>query len=86
MQSSADIVYVFVARQPSKAIGNEYPELELNDVVHVSAEFVHHQNVNLDNPDGWIYGGNLRTGQEGYFLGIIRQFYIPAREGQSRPV
>ncbi|XP_066986926.1 phosphatidylinositol 3-kinase regulatory subunit alpha isoform X4 [Macrobrachium rosenbergii] len=69
MQSSADIMYVYVARQAFKATGNDYPVLEVNDVIHVTSEFIHRKNVNIENPDGWIYGANLRTGQEGYFRG-----------------
>ncbi|XP_068231846.1 uncharacterized protein [Palaemon carinicauda] len=69
MQSSADIMYVYVARQACKPTGSDYPALEVNDVVHVTSEFIHRQNVNVENPDGWIYGANLRTGQEGYFRG-----------------
>lgn len=69
MQAPKDMVYVYVARQSYRGSGNNDPSMEVNDVIHVSTDYLHRQNIIPDNPDGWLRGTNLRTGQEGYFPG-----------------
>lgn len=81
MQAASDIVYVYVARQSYRGTGNEDPCMEVNDVIHVTSEFLQRQNVIPDNPDGWICGVNIRTGQEGFFPG---EFLIVALQYQPR--
>ncbi|XP_053627867.2 serine/threonine-protein kinase Wnk [Cherax quadricarinatus] len=71
MQASSESVYVYMARQSYRGSGNNDPSMEVNDVIHVTAEFLHNQNIIPDNPDGWLFGINMRTGQEGYFPGYF---------------
>ncbi|XP_071543394.1 phosphatidylinositol 3-kinase regulatory subunit alpha isoform X4 [Panulirus ornatus] len=80
MQASSDIVYIYVARQSYRGTGNDDPCMEVNDVIHVTSEFLQGQNVVPDNPDGWICGVNIRTGQEGYFPG----YFLTLNGTQSR--
>lgn len=69
MQSATENVFVYVARQSYKGTGKNDPSFEVNDVIHVTADFLHRQNINPESPDGWLLGKNVRTGQEGYFPG-----------------
>lgn len=71
MQASSDIMYVYLARQSYVGTGNNEPSMEINDFIHVSKDFLYRQNIVPDNPDGWLYGTNLRTGHEGFFPGDL---------------
>ncbi|XP_042219309.1 phosphatidylinositol 3-kinase regulatory subunit alpha-like [Homarus americanus] len=71
MQATSETVYIYVARQSYRGSGNNDPSMEVDDIIHVSSEFLHRQNINKDKPDGWLYGVNMRTGQEGYFPGYF---------------
>ncbi|XP_047487567.1 uncharacterized protein LOC125038207 [Penaeus chinensis] len=71
MQSATENVFVYVARQSYKGTGKNDPSFEVNDVIHVTADFLHRQNINPESPDGWLLGKNVRTGQEGYFPGYF---------------
>ena len=62
-------VLVYVARERYKTTSESYPSFEVNDIIHVSAEYLQRQNISPEKPDGWIYGMNIRTGQEGFFHG-----------------
>lgn len=69
MQSASDVVYVYLARQACRGADPREPDMEINDVIHVSADFLHQQKMAPDSPNGWLLGTNMRTRQEGYFPG-----------------
>ncbi|XP_045102934.1 uncharacterized protein LOC123499235 isoform X2 [Portunus trituberculatus] len=60
-------VYVYTARQECRGASANEPGMEANDVIHVSAEFLQKQKMAPDSPNGWLYGTNMRTRQDGYF-------------------
>ncbi|KAK7074976.1 hypothetical protein SK128_027412 [Halocaridina rubra] len=74
MQAAVDIMYVYVARQSINGQGSEYPDMEANDIIHIPGDFLLRQKENFENPLGWLWGCNIRTGQEGYFPGRLLFF------------
>ncbi|KAK4287346.1 hypothetical protein Pmani_039581 [Petrolisthes manimaculis] len=71
MPAGGDMVYVYVARQRYRSTKNNDPDMETNDVIHITADTLLRQNIAPDALDGWIAGVNVRTGQEGYFPGYL---------------
>ncbi|CAL4063243.1 unnamed protein product, partial [Meganyctiphanes norvegica] len=62
-------VYTYVAGRAYQAPGAGEVCLEINDVVQVPESSMIHHNLNPEKPDGWVFGMNLRTRQEGYYPG-----------------
>ncbi|XP_076036315.1 phosphatidylinositol 3-kinase regulatory subunit alpha isoform X2 [Oratosquilla oratoria] len=64
-----NVVYIYVAKQGHHSMGDGELYFNVNDVIHVSSDVIRNASINPRIPEGWMYGVNLRTRQEGYFPG-----------------
>ncbi|XP_050705431.1 uncharacterized protein LOC126990828 isoform X2 [Eriocheir sinensis] len=85
MQSASDIMYVYMARQGCRGASPSEPGMEMNDVIHVSADYLHQQKMAPESPNGWLLGTNIRTRQEGYFPGYFLMLNGTRRRSNAHP-
>ena len=63
--------FYYIARTSNHNSHQGEPSMEAGDTILVSAHTVYDQNVRPDNPCGYLYGQNYRTGEEGFFPGEL---------------